>query len=118
MTKSPVKVARLALATAKGALSDYSCPKSRHDFTQAQIFSILVLKAFFRMDYRGITALLEDLPELRRELGLKKAPHFSTLFHAQKRLLKKGLLTYCSEPYLSEQEGAFELRPRTNRLQS
>jgi hypothetical protein len=94
MTKSPVQLARTALACAQEVLEPYSCPKSRHDFTQAQLFAILVLKAFFRTDYRGIVELLEDFSDLRRELRLSKVPHASTLCYAEQRLLKKGLLTY------------------------
>jgi hypothetical protein len=90
MTKSPRRVAREALATARRALPAYSCPRSRHDFTQAQLFAALALKAFLKTDYRGVVAFLEDFPELRRDLGLAKVPHYSTLCYAERRLLKKG----------------------------
>lgn len=97
MTKSPVLIARSALMAGKQALSDYSSPYSKKRFTQAQLFAILVLKTFFRTDYRGIVALIKDFKDLRDVLELKKIPHFSTLAYAEKRLLKKGLLTYSSE---------------------
>lgn len=101
MTKSPKELARLALFTAKqGKLPLYSSPSSRHDFTQPQLFAILVLQAFFQLDDRGIVALLEDWEDMKAELGLKKVPHASTLCVARSRLLKKGLLTYSSEPFL------------------
>jgi hypothetical protein len=90
MTKSPRRVAREALAVARQALPPYSCPTSRHDFTQAQLFAILALKTFLKTDYRGVVAFLEDFPELRRDLGLAKVPHYSTLCYAEGRLLKKG----------------------------
>jgi hypothetical protein len=90
MTKSPRRVAREALALARQALPVYSCPTSRHDFTQAQLFAILALKAFLKTDYRGAVAFLDDFPELRRDLGLAKVPHYSTLCYAERRLLKKG----------------------------
>ncbi len=90
MTKSPRRVARAALAVARAALPAYSCPTSRHDFTQAQLFALLALKTFLKTDYRGIVAFLEDFPELRQDLGLTKVPHFSTLCYAERRLLKKG----------------------------
>ena len=93
MTRSPVALARTALSVAAEALPAYASKYSRHDFTQHQLFAVLVLKQFFRTDDRGMAALLEDLPDLRRELGLKKVPHHTTLFHAQKRLAKKGAST-------------------------
>src|SRR5690242_18711832 len=90
MTKSPRRVAREALRLAQDALPAYSCPTSRKDFTQAQLFAILALKTFLRTDYRGAVAFLEDFPELRADLGLSKVPHYSTLCYAEQRLLKKG----------------------------
>lgn len=94
MTKSPQALARTALQVAEKALGRYSSTRSRHDFTQPQVFAILVLKRFFQTDYRGIVQILKDFPELRRTLRLEKVPHFTTLQKAEARLLKKGLLTY------------------------
>jgi hypothetical protein len=90
MTKSPRRVARQALRLAQEALPAYSCPTSRHDFTQAQLFACLALKTFLKTDYRGVVAFLEDFPELRGDLGLTKVPHYSTLCYAEQRLLQKG----------------------------
>lgn len=90
MTKSPRRVAREALALAREALPSYSCPTSRHDFSQPQLFAVLALKTFLKTDYRGVVAFLDDFPELRHDLGLTKVPHFSTLCYAERRLLQKG----------------------------
>ena len=90
MTKSPRRLAREALRLAQEALPAYSCPTSRHDYTQAQLFAILALKTFLKTDYRGVAAVLADFPELRADLGLTKVPHYSTLCYAERRLLKKG----------------------------
>jgi hypothetical protein len=90
MTKSVRRVAREALAVARAALPAYSCATSRRDFTQAQLFAALAVKAFLKTDYRGAAAFLDDFPELRQDLGLTKVPHFSTLCYAEQRLLKKG----------------------------
>lgn len=97
MTKSPVALARSAYTAAKQALDERASPFSKKKFTQPQLFSILVLKAFFKTDYRGITDILRDFSDLREVLELKSVPHYSTLAHAEKRLLKKGLLTYSNE---------------------
>ena len=101
MTKSPVALAREALKVAQAGLAPHSSPFSRRDFTQAQLFSILALRQFFKTDYRGVVQLLHDFSDLRNELALKKVPHYSTLCYAEKRLLKKGLLTDCLEQFSS-----------------
>jgi hypothetical protein len=98
MTKSPVALAGEALAAAQRALPAYSCPQSRHDFTQHQLFAMLVMMKFFRTDYRGMVQLLMDLSDLRDVLELKKVPHFSTLHKADQRLLKGGLSIGCWTP--------------------
>jgi hypothetical protein len=90
MTKSPRAVATEALRLAQDALPPYSAARSRKDFTQHQLFAVLALKTFFKTDYRGIAQLLTDLGDLRKDLGLTKVPHYSTLCYAASRLLKKG----------------------------
>jgi hypothetical protein len=90
MTKSPLRLAREALTLGQSALPAYSGRFSRHDFTQPQLFAILVLKVFLKTDFRGIVAVLSDWPDLARTLGLKKVPHYSTLCYAQERLLEEG----------------------------
>ena len=92
MTKSPVALAKQALLAAKAALPTYSSHYSRHDYTQYQLFAILVLRQFLKTDYRGIIQMLLDFSDLRNVMGLKKVPPYSTLCYAEKRLLKKGLL--------------------------
>lgn len=93
MTKSPVAVAREALQIGEAGLPLYASPFSKKDFTQPQLFAMLVLRQFFKTDYRGIIQMLHDLSDLRRVLRLKKIPHYSTLCYAEQRLLKKGLLS-------------------------
>lgn len=99
-TKDPIALARVALQAGKEALSDYSCPKSPHKFTQPQLFALLVLKQFFRQDYRGVIAWLSRWKELRDALGLRCIPHYSTLCYAEHRLLKRGLYSGFSTPQL------------------
>jgi hypothetical protein len=77
MTKSPRAVAQEALRLARDALPPYSAARSRKDFTQHQLFAVLALKTVFKTD-------------LRKDLGLTKVPHYSTLCYAASRLLKKG----------------------------
>ena len=45
---------------------------------------------FFRTDFRGVVAYLNDFAELRRILKFTdKVPHYSTLCRAKKRLGKR-----------------------------
>src|SRR5437868_6527804 len=92
LTKPPLKVARQALAVGVQALRLYSHKDSPKKFTQPQLFSCLVLKTFFKADYRGVEQLLADLPELTGALRLGQVPHFTTLQKAAGRLLKLGLV--------------------------
>ncbi|HEU4394361.1 MAG TPA: transposase, partial [Planctomycetota bacterium] len=68
----------------------YSSRFSRKEYTQHQHFAILVLKQFFKTDYRGIVQMLEEWSDLREALGLRRVPHYSTLCYAEQRLLKGG----------------------------
>lgn len=92
MAKSPKQVAVEALMAAQRSLPAFSATRSPKKFTQHQHFAIAVLRQFFRVDYRGIAAILEDAQELRAALDLKTVPHFSTLAYAEKRLQKGGFL--------------------------
>ena len=79
-----------ALEAGKEALGQYSCPKSPHKFTQPQLFAMLVLKQFFKLDYRGAVTWLSRWKELRDAIGLQRVPHYSTLCYAAGRLLEGG----------------------------
>ena len=59
-SKSPKKDALAALKIGEEALPEYAHRFSPKRYTQAQIFACLVLKTFFKTDYRGIAAILED----------------------------------------------------------
>lgn len=87
MTKSALQVARDALAAGEAALPSYASRFSRHDYTQPQLFALLVLRQFLRTDYRGIVTLAGEWRELRKALGLTKVPHYSTLAYAASRLM-------------------------------
>jgi len=89
-SKSPRTVALMALHVGKQSLPDYTHRNSPRRYTQPQLFACLVLKAFFRTDYRGIEQRLRDLPELPRVLGLSRVPDHSTLHKAATRLLGKA----------------------------
>ena len=83
LTKSPVALCREALEVAQQSIPTYSSSCSCKTYTRHQLFAMLVLRQFFKTDYRGIRRLLEDLSDLREVSALKKAPHFSTLCYAE-----------------------------------
>src|SRR5262249_43279134 len=88
LSKSPLRVARQALAVATDTLAPYAHRYSPKKFTQPQLFACLVLKTFLKTDYRGVTAHLADHSDLRAALGLGAVPHFTTLQKASRRLLR------------------------------
>ena len=96
MTKSPMALARTALAVA--ALPAYSAKFSKLDFTQPQLFALLCLREFLKTDYRGLVELLRDWSDLRQALALKKVPAHSTLQKAEQCLLEKKGSRPCSPP--------------------
>jgi hypothetical protein len=81
-------VARQALAVATKVLRRYAHKFSPKLYTQPQLFVCLVLKTFFKTDYRGLTTLLHEWPGLRGTIGLRAVPHFTTLHKASRRLLR------------------------------
>lgn len=90
MTKSPIAVAREALKVGRQSLPAYASKLSRQDYTLAQLFALLVLRKFFRTDYRGVVAIVGQWAELREILELSKVPNYSTLWHVEQKLLEKG----------------------------
>lgn len=74
------RVAQLAMKLGQQHLAPYGSPKSRHDFTQRQLMSCLILKAYLKTSYRGVVDWLSGHGVLRRVLGLQdKLPHYTAL---------------------------------------
>lgn len=80
-------VASVALAIGKRSLPAYAHRFAPKKFTQPQLFACLVLKTFFKTDYRGVVVFLNDMPQLGNAIGLQAVPHFTTLQKAAHRLL-------------------------------
>jgi hypothetical protein len=72
-------VAELSMRVARKYVEPYSHRKSPHKFTQGQLLTCLVLRAYLKTTYRGIIEILETSDALRERLGLKRLPHYSTL---------------------------------------
>src|SRR5215470_15556076 len=80
--KTPMveQVADLAMSLGQRHLADYGATRSRHDFTQRQLMSCLILRAYLRTTYRGVLEILAVSESLRHCLGLTdKLPHYTTL---------------------------------------
>jgi hypothetical protein len=74
------KVAELAMRLGRRHLADYGATTSRHDFTQRQLMTCLILRAYLKTTYRGVVDLLAASPNLRERIGLtEKLPHFTAL---------------------------------------
>ena len=69
-------------------MPEYSHPCHAKKFTQHQLFACLVLKEFFKLDYRGVEALLVDSDSLRAIIDLRVPHGFTTLHKACRRLLR------------------------------
>lgn len=85
------RVAALSMKLGGRYLNDYGATRSRHDFTQRQLMSCLILRAYLKTTYRGVLELLSVSPSLRQELGLDdKLPHYTTLqkFSARSKVLE------------------------------
>jgi hypothetical protein len=84
------KVAELAMKLGQRHLAAYGATTSRHDFTQRQLLSCLILRAYLKTTYRGVLEALAVSPPLRERLGMTgKLPHYTTLqkFSARSQVL-------------------------------
>ena len=84
------RVVAMAMNLGGQHLSDYGATRSRHDFTQRQLMTCLILRAYLKTTYRGVLELLAVSPRLREQMGLvDKLPHFTTLqkFSGRSRVL-------------------------------
>src|ERR1700679_855705 len=88
-SRSPLALMRRAYEIGKRLWPDHSNCFSRHDFTQPQLFSCLVLRESLRLSYRKAEAFLIDVPDWLAQIELSRAPDHNTLWRAFGSLLKK-----------------------------
>jgi hypothetical protein len=88
-SKSPRKVAQAAYRVAQNTLPEFSHQFSPKKFTQSQLFVCLVLKIFFKTDYRGIVELLKDMIKRNQGESLR-----SKTYWAQNREMMLKVLTH------------------------
>jgi len=80
--KAPLveRIAEMAMRLSQRYMADYGANTSRHDFTQRQLMTCLILRVYLKSTYRGVLDLLAASPPLREKMGLsEKLPHFTTL---------------------------------------
>jgi Transposase DDE domain len=116
MSKSPKAIAQLAMAIGQAALSPYTNKFSPRRYTQAQLFTCLILRQFFRTDYRGLVQLLADCAEVRAVVGLTQVPHYSTLCYAQRRLAKQRNFAALQQQVFLRAQARGLLAPRPTAL--
>jgi hypothetical protein len=74
------QVAELSMRLGQRHLAQYGATTSRHDFTQRQLMSCLVLRGYLKATYRGVMEILAASPKLCERLGFTdKLPHYTTL---------------------------------------
>ena len=80
--KAPLveRIVEMAMRVSQRYLADYGANTSRHDFTQRQLMTCLILRVYLKTTYRGVLDLLAASPPVRERMGLsEKLPHFTTL---------------------------------------
>ena len=86
LTKSPVRLAEIALDVARAQLPRYRTKFSKHDFEWPQLVACLLVRQFLRLDYRGVEQMLAEHSELRRALRLRRVPDHTALCRALRNL--------------------------------
>ncbi len=83
--------ARVALQVATAVLPPYRTRFSKHQFTQPQLLATLCLMRYEDWTFRETEVRLREHSELRRVLGLKSVPDYTTLYRFLKRLDPKKI---------------------------
>ena len=80
-----LEVARLSMRIAQRYMQPYSHIKSPKKFTQAQLTTCLILRAYLKTTYRGVIDVLDASDKLKECLGLKRLPLLRILAYAIRR---------------------------------
>jgi hypothetical protein len=81
-----VHFAECALAIAKRVMPLYRSKFSKHTFTQPQLLAILCLMRYEDWTFRETEVRLQEHVELRKALGLKQTPDYTTFYCFMRRL--------------------------------
>src|ERR1041384_1012779 len=83
--------ARTALEVMQEVLPPYGSQFSKHTFTQPQLMTILCLMRFEDWTFREAEVRLAEHSDLRRALGLARAPDYTTLYRFMRRVTDETL---------------------------
>lgn len=72
-------VVALSMRVGRRCMRAYSHAKSPKVFTQPQLLTCLILKAYTKTTYRGVIELLALMPAVYEAIGLRQLPDHSTL---------------------------------------
>ena len=86
-----IKFTFVSFKVAKMSLSEYSCKKSKHTYTQHQLMALLCLMKRLRLDYRVFTSIIQLTPKIQPIIGLKNIPHYTTLQKFFKRIKSQNI---------------------------
>ena len=86
-----VLFARTALEVMREVLPAYGSKYSKHTFTQPQLMTILCLMRFEDWTFREAEVRLAEHSDLRRALGLERAPDHTTLYRFMCRVTDETL---------------------------
>ncbi|MDR2622985.1 MAG: hypothetical protein LBC39_00205 [Methanobrevibacter sp.] len=81
-----IKFTFAAFKIVKTSLPVYSCEKSKHEYTQHQLMTLLCLMKRLKLDYRLFTSIIQLIPEIQVLIGLKDISHYTTLQKFFKRI--------------------------------
>lgn len=81
-----VRFARVCSAVAEAALPAYRSKYSKHVFTQPQLLTVLCLMRYEDWTFREAEVRLAEHRELRKAVGLKQVPDYTTLYRFLRRL--------------------------------
>jgi len=96
-----LRFATLALQVSQAALPPFAHRFAPKRFRLPQLAACVLLKEYLRCDWRGIETFLELCPALRRCLGLRRVPDFSTLHKFSARWLSPPCLQRLLDALLS-----------------
>jgi hypothetical protein len=81
-----IHFAKCALAIATKVLPLYRSKYSKHTFSQPQLLAILCLMRYEDWTFRETEVRLQEHVELRKALGLKQVPDYTTFYRFMRRL--------------------------------
>jgi DDE family transposase/transposase-like protein DUF772 len=87
-----LRFAKVAHEVARRTLPRYAHKFSPHRFTLPKLAACVLLKEYRQLDWRGIEALLDLSPPMRRALKLKRVPDYTTLWRFSHRWLVAGII--------------------------